>query len=72
MNREATKRDEVWDRLFDVQYETCQQIDELIRENVKYLPPDWRSFVHLYVIEHLAESARFSIEPTPPRVSEPS
>lgn len=62
-----TERDPHWDEMFDLQYDICDAIRTLLKERLDKYPPLWRAMVRCYVIEQLAESARFDVVlPAPP------
>ncbi len=49
-----------WNAMFDVQRDLCKRVDELFQGRLEGLPAPVQTMAHLYVIEHLAERARFS------------
>lgn len=61
----TVQRDPEWDAMFDLQYDLCQQLDRVIDEALNRHPAAWRSTAMLYVLEHLAERARFTAELPP-------
>lgn len=48
--------------MFDLQYDLCAQVDQVIREHVANLPGVVEAMAISYVIEHLAERARFNVD----------
>jgi hypothetical protein len=57
--REDARR---WGVAFEAQYELCTDVHRLIDERTRDLPWQYRAAVYLYVVEHLGEHARFTIE----------
>jgi hypothetical protein len=54
--------DDEWSALFDVQYALIEAVQRLLADATRDLPAEHRVAVRCYLVEFLAESARFDIE----------
>jgi hypothetical protein len=53
--------DAQWDVMFDIQYKLCRDVADLVKRQLEGLPASWRSIAVMYVLEDLAEMARFDV-----------
>lgn len=51
-----------WERMFDLQYALCEQVEALVTEATKGYPPLWKAATRAYIIEQFGERIRGDIE----------
>lgn len=59
--RLKTADDKAWDELWDICYDLEQEVEKLVKERFKDKPPVFQAMACTYIIEHLAELARYGV-----------